>query len=159
MNPYNIPPLPPINQLPAPGQTSTNPGIVNPADQAYPAVKSAADQTQLSNSLASASAINSNGEQQRSHPNVHSMASSGVTVNQTSAPLQDFSGDSGQLLDLRLPTPSQSTGSGLAAEVFPGSVSHAKFGPPPTAIALPPAINVPADTRRSGGLPKNVNIR
>jgi len=65
MNPHNLPPLRPLDQKPAPGTTSTNPGVINPADQCYPAVKPEDDQTQTVGRISSASTINSNGETQR----------------------------------------------------------------------------------------------
>jgi hypothetical protein len=157
MNPHNIPPLPSLDQLPAPGITSTNPGLVNPADQSYPAVKNDADQTRIAGTHASASMNNSNGEQQRVHD--RAMANSGVSVSAASVPLTDFSGDSGHHLDMRSPEEAQSTGTGLPAEVFPGAVNHARMMPPVIAVPLPPSVNVPADTRISGGLPINVHIR
>jgi hypothetical protein len=157
MNPHTLPSLPPLDQLPAPGITSTNPGLVNPADQAYPAVKSCDDQTRIAGTHASASAINSNGEQQRVQN--RAMANSGVTVSAASVPLTDFSGDSGHRLDMHAPDESRSTGTGLATEVFPGTVNHARMTPPDIAVPLPPSVNVQADTRISGGLPINVHIR
>ena len=152
-----LPPLPSLDQLPAPGITSTNPGLVNPADQSFPAVKCEADQTRVPNTHASTSVNNSNGEQQRVHD--HAMANNGVTVSAASVPLTDLSGDSGHRLDMRSPEEAQSTGTGLAAEVFPGAVNHARMMPPVIAPLLPPSVNVPADTRTSGGLPINVHIR
>ena len=159
MNPYNLPPLPALDQLPAPGQTSTNPGLVNPADQAFPAVRSNADQTQLQSSIASASLTNSNGEQQRLNLNLDAIGSNGVTVSAASVPLVSHSGDSGQRLDHKTADQAPATASGLAVEVFPGAVNHARASLPDISIPLPPAVNLAADTRIRGGLAINVNIR
>lgn len=159
MNPHNLPPLPSLDQLPAPGITSTNPGLVNPADQTFPAVKSEADQTRAPSSASSNSVNNSNGEQQRAHDNIGALASSGVTVSAPSVPLTNLSGDSGQRVDRRSPDESHTTGTGLAAEVFPAAVNHARYAPPVVATPLPTSVNVQADTRGPGGLPINVHIR
>ena len=159
MNPHTLPPLPSLDQPPAPGITSTNPGLVNPADQTFPAVKTEADQTHITGTTSSSSVNNSNGEQQRLVTDIPSMASNGVTVSAASVPLTNHSGDAGQRLDMRAPEESQPTGSGLPAEVFPGSVNHTRNAPPVVAVPLPPSVNVQADTRGSGGLPINVHIR
>jgi hypothetical protein len=127
MNPHNLPPLPPIDQLPAINATSTNPGVINPADQCFPAVKPEADQTQSMGSMSSASVTNSNGEIQR--------------------------------LDLKTPEVAATTGTGLATEVFAGSVNHSKVIPPQIAVATSPAIDVKAGNQTPGGLAANVMIR
>ena len=161
MHPPHLPPLAPFGSPPAPPSprdgppitTSTNPGCVNPADQQY--VAPTIDQTRTASS-SSSSVNNSNGEAQFVAGNT---VQGTVTQTAASVPVMQLSGEGGQRLDRRSADESVTTGKGLAAEVFAGSVNHARHEAPKVAICTSPAVNVHADTTRPGGLPKNVNIR
>jgi hypothetical protein len=183
MNPPILPPLVLPENFASPASTNNNPGCINPADQTY--VPVSAEPSKVDR-FASALPATSNGEQQRGNQSASPSFNGTVTQTAGSAPVIQRSGDSGQRLDKRTTTNAKSTGKGLAREVFAGSICHAKHSPPPEAIGTgtglpaevfpgsasptmkiaaivalctPPAVDVHADTRRSGGLPKNVHIR
>ena len=158
MNPHNLPPLPPLGQLPSPGTTHTNPGIVDVASQCFPAVRAGADQSQTPCSLSSASLVFSDGDAQRP-AQLDTIGSNGVTVSTSSAPLLNLSGEGGQRIDRRAPDVAVSTGQGLPAEVHADFVSHARPLLPDIAQTTSPAVTVNANTNCSGGLPTNVLIR
>lgn len=162
---------------------STNPGSTCVANQAYAPAQS---DPARSCGIASASAVTSNGEQQRGHQDTSPSYNGTVTKTEGSAPLKQLSGEGGQRLDRQRtpkaktthvgitreifaglvsfvrnsePPRAATTGKGLPAEVFPGSASPTICSPPTIAICTPPAVSIQADTGRPGGLPVNVNIR
>lgn len=158
MNPPNLPSLPALGQVPAPGATHTNPGLVDIASQCYPTVQADADQTHIAGTIASASHINSNGEEQRP-AQLDTIGSNGVSVSASSAPLISSSGEGGQRLDKRPADTAVPTHNGLPTEARPDFVSHVVPSLPVIAQTTSPAITLNADTRRTGGLPTNVLIR
>ena len=178
MNPPVLPLLPTLDQAPAPVSCHSNPGTVNPANQAYPAPPSS------SSSIASAAVVNSNGEYQRGNQHRGNLANCGVTSSAPTSPTINANGDVCQRLDLSLAPIAAPTGLGLPAEVFAGSVSHARSMAPTVAATTPPAVdvhagsvnhahnlapidakttptavNVNAGVYHAGGLPASVNIR
>ena len=160
MDPLNLPPLPPVGHRPSSVTTTTNPGTVNPADQGYPPAIGRSDQTRSSTRFASASSVNSNGEQQHVCFDHNSDASNGVTVQITGhgLPTEVHAGSASQTRNLTSVT-AQTTSQGLPADVHAGSASHARTLAPIIAKTTNPAVTVQAGTNRPGGLPTNVYVR
>ena len=160
---------------------TNNPGCTCVADQAYAPV-----QPNQAPALASASAINSNGELQQGNQNSSPSFNGTVTKTTGSSPLVQLFGEGGQRLDKKRtpkaittshglpktvfagsasqakhnePSKAAITGKGLPTEVFPGSSNLTMNAPPEIAIVTSPSIDVNAGAVHPGGLPVNVNIR
>jgi hypothetical protein len=116
------------------------------------------DQT-MSKTISSASAVSSDGEIQRGNQHLGNVANGTVTQTRGYVPVVQLSGDGGQRLDMRPADESSSTGTGLAKEVFAGSVNHAKAMAATIAKTTPPAVDVAAGSGHPGGLPMTIHIR
>ena len=119
--PYLPPITPPGRRPAAPAQNVVNPGCVSPSDQQF--VAPSYDQGG-SRSPGSASVVNSNGEMQHRNQHQGNVVSGTVTKTDGTAPVQQYSGDRYQRLDLRPSDPGQSNGGMGVPMDASGEASH-----------------------------------
>jgi hypothetical protein len=130
--------------------TYTNPGCINPADQAAIPVRNAPAAPSLPCSLT----ITSDGDPQRL--DIRPVPKAIVTAQ---GPTVNVSAGSASQAKAIKATKAVSTGHGLPAEAFPGSANAAMHMLPAKATCTMPAVSVDAGSGKPGGLPINVFIR
>jgi len=128
--------------------TSTNPGTVNPSERGFPPPPT------LTAPPSTIPLRCSSGESQ--FPAALPTRPSGSPVLGLPA---EVCVANGSCVVHSPPAPAQVTGVGLPSQVDAGAAGHTRPVPAAVATALPPTVNVDANTSLPCGLPKNVYVR